>query len=306
MEIKYTNYEINLKDIKEYEESMIKLGKTSDRLGLKILNKIEAVICNKSKPVFGLKDYDHNDKYYRDYKNRHEGVLNDIVERFKLNFFFVNGDCFDFDENIIIDNTFLEFDFWFVLKLRQYEFRLSEVRNLLKFQFEENFNKNKKEFIDFLNFCIREHETKFLDCGVVSTVYDLIENKFHNKLILKIKYEQSNLFNALKEYFNKEHHDKLFQLLNEEEILDKICFRSNASQLVMVFRQLHLNQKIIGSLVNTEKWICNYFTYYGQSKKQSTFNAENVHKLLTKQFYDIPKAKRIELPGLKYIRDKKK
>lgn len=306
MEIKYTNHEINLNDIIEYERSMIRLGKTSDRLGLKILNNIETVIFNKREPVFRLKDCDPNDKYYKDYKRVHEDALSDVIERFKLNFFFINGDCFDYDENIIIDKSFPDFDFWFVLKLRQYEFRLSEIRNFLKFQLEASFNNDSKEFIDFLNISLEKHQTDIVDTGIIDTVNELIENKFDNKLILKINYNQLDLFENLKPYFDVKDHDKLNTLLNEEEILYKICFRSNANQLIMVFRQLHLNQKIIGSLVNTEKWICNYFTYYGQNKKQSSFNAENVHKILTKQFYDIPKAKRIELPGLKYIRNKKK
>lgn len=306
MEIKYTDYEINLKDIIDYERSMIILGKTSDRLGVKILNKIDAVIFDNREPVFGLKDYKPNDKYYRDYKKVYEEALSDVVERFKLNFFFVNGDCFEYGENIIINKPFKDFCFWFVLKLRQYEFRLSKIKSFLNFQLETNFNNDKNEFVDFLKSKILKNQNELLKNEIIDTVNQLIENNFDDKLILKIKYDKSILFNALKEYFDSKDYNELNQLLNEEEIQDKICFRSNANQFVMLLRQLHLNQKIIGQWVNTEKWICKYFTYFGQNKKNSHFDPDNVHKILTKYSYDIPKSKRIDLPDLKYIKDKSK
>jgi hypothetical protein len=305
MEIKYTNYNINLKEIKEYEESMIKLGKTSDRLGLKILNKIEAVIFNKREPRFGLKDYDRNDKYYSDYKNKHEGALNDVVERFKLNFFFVNGDCFDYDENIIIDNTFLDFEFWFVLKLRQYEFRLSEVRNFLKYHLRTNFDGSINEFVDFLKFNINEYQTELLDIVVVETVNDLIQDKFGNKLILEINKDNLKLFDALKFYFEKKEHKKLKQLLGKEEIQGKICFRGNANQFLSIFNQLHLNQRVIGKISNTERWICEYFTYLNKKDEVTDFNLEYVHKILATNSRTIKKSNRINVPGLEHIIVKK-
>lgn len=300
MEIKYSNYEINLKDIIEYERSMIKLAKTSDRLGLKILNNIETVIFNKREPVFGLKDYDRNDKYYRDYKEVHEDALSDVLERFKLNFFFINGDCFYYDENIVIDNTFLNFDFWFVLKLRQYEFRLSEIKNFLKFQLTTNFNGSIIEFVDFLKFKINK-QTDILDIGVIETVNDLIEDKFGNKIILEIRKDNLNLFDALKLYFEKSEHKNLEQLLNGEEIQNKICFKRNANQLVLVFSQLHLHQRIIGPLSYTERWICEYFTYLNNKNEVTGFNLEYVHKMLATNSRTVRKSNRINVPGLEHI-----
>jgi hypothetical protein len=125
-----------------------------------------------------------------------------------------------------------------------------------------------------------------------------------DRIILRIKYDRTKLYEVLKPYFDDKEHGKLNSLLSENEINDKICFNSNANQFVMVLRQLHLNNQIIGKLVNTEKWICKYFTYHGQNKKYSDFNIGYVHKKLTKHFYDIPKSKRIDLPGLDYIKTK--
>jgi hypothetical protein len=301
MEINYSNYKIDIAEIREYERTCTLLSKTSEVLALKILKKIEAVISNKREPVFGLKDYNSDDKYYRDYKKRHEDALNDAVERFNLNFFFINGDCFDYDENIIIDNTFIDFDSWFVLKLRQYQNNPSEIKNFLNFQFETNFNNDIKEFVRFLNFSIHKHQAELLEKSTVDTVDDLIESNFENKLILKIKQDDLNLFNVLKQYFDKKDHKKFKQLLNEEEIQGKICFRSNANQLVLVFRQLHLNQKIIGQSSNTEKWICKYFTYFNKKNKVSDFDLGYVHKMLTSNSRKVLKSKRIEIQGLKHI-----
>ncbi|SDS22457.1 hypothetical protein SAMN04515667_1692 [Formosa sp. Hel1_31_208] len=303
MKINYTYYKIDIANIREYERTCNLLGKTSEVLGLMILEKIEAVIFNQSEPVFGLNDYDSKDKYYSDYKKRHEAVSNNVVGRFNLNFFFKEGDCFDYDEPIIMDKSFPDFDFWFVLKLRQYEFRLSEIRNFLNFQLETSFNNDKNQFIDFLEVNMDKYQTQLIENEVIDTVKDLIENNFDDKLILKMKYDKSILFKVLEAYFDSKNHSELNQLLTEHEIQNKICFKSNANQFVMIFRQLHMHQKIIGTLKNTEDWICKYFTYLKQ-KRVTDFNAENVHKILTKQSYDIPKSKRINLPSLVYTKDK--
>ena len=327
MEANYNYYKIDTADIWQYERLLFINDKSSKELAKTIIDKVEAKIIKGGIPVYD-KDYFNNadekiQAYYERNKRDYAEVSKTLKERFRLDFFFNKYSCFQYDQTIIINKGNIDFDFWFALKLRQYGFKISELKNFLNFQLEVNFNSEIDEFVNFLKLSIRQYQSKLLDKRVVDTVIDWTENKpklnkgiqqkdlidyknLDDKFILRINYNASELFEAVKAFFDEKDHKKLTSLLHEEEIDDKICFTSNANQLVMVFRQLHLNQKIIGSLVNTEKWICKYFTYYGQNKKHSNFNAENVHKILTKREYDIPKPKRIDLPGLKYIKDKSK
>lgn len=302
IEIKNTDYEIKLNNIHDYETSSVVLGKVSVVLGLKILKKIEEVISNKSEPVLKSVDYDNGkDRYFKDYIEKYEAAQKDVEELFKLNFFIKDGNCYEYNQNLVIDNTYEDYDFWLALKLRQYEFRLSEIRNFLNFQLESNFANKVDEFIDFLKLNLNKYQTEIFENGVVKAVNDLIKKKFWNKLILEIKKDDLNLFNALKPYFDENEHIKLEQLINGEEIHNKICFRGNANQFVSLFKQLHLNQRIIGALSNTERWISNYFTYLNRNNEITDFNLEYVHKMLSTNSRTLRKANRIDLPGLEHI-----
>jgi len=302
MKINYSYYEIDTSDIKEYERSMILLNKTSDILGLKILNKIEAMIFENGHPVLKSKDYNNgSDKYFKDYVEKYEEAHSVLSERFNLNFFMMKGDCFEYNENIIIDKNNSEFGFWFTLKLRQYAFKLSEMENFLKFQLSTNFNDRINEFIDFLKFNIKKHQSELLDIEVVETVNNLIQYKLGNRLILEINNDNLNLFDALRPYFEKKDQKKLEQLLNGEEIQNKICFRGNANKFLLVFRQLYLNQRVIGKLSNIERWICEYFTYINNKDEVTDFNLGYVHKILATNSRTVKKSNRINVPGLEHI-----
>jgi len=74
-------------------------------------------------------------------------------------------------------NLYIDFDFWFALKLRQFESKLSEIKNFLNFQLEANFNNSIIELAEFLKISIRQYQSKFLKKRVVETLKDWIENK---------------------------------------------------------------------------------------------------------------------------------
>lgn len=322
MEFNHNYYHIDIADIWQYERLIFLSDKSSKELAKTIIDKVEAKIIKDGNPVYG-KDYFNNADekirtYYERNKREHAEASNSLKERFRIDFFFNKHSCFQFDQTIEIKRNNIDFDFWFALKIRQYDSKISEIKNFLNFQLEANFNNDIDEFVGFLNLIFRQYKVKLIKKLVVHTVNDWMVNKpkvkkiieqedfvedngHDNKLILKIKAKGFNLFDVLEEYFGEKDHEKLRQLLNEEEIQDKICFRSNANQLVLVFRQLHLNQKIIGQLSNTEKWICKYFTYLKQEKKVSNFDLGYVHKFLTSNSRTVLKSKRIDIPELEYI-----
>lgn len=325
MDINFKSYDIDIADIWLHERSLFLNDKSSRKLTNVIIDKAETIIINEGQPSFGINYRDSQEVQEREYYERnyieYVKATKSLKDRFCINFFFNKDSCFEYNQSIIVNRANIDFDFWFALKLRQYGYKISVLKNFLNFQLDTNFNNEIDEFVNFLKLNIRQYQYELLDKKVVDTVSDWTDNKskpiigiqpkdlssnknLDDKLILRINYDALELFESLKAFFDEKDQEKLTMLLREEEIDNKICFTSNANQLIMVFRQLHLNQKIIGSLVNTKKWICKYFTYYGQNKKHSNFNAENVHKILTRQSFDVPKSKRINLPGLKYIKDK--
>jgi hypothetical protein len=77
MKINYSYYKIDTSDIKDYERSLILLNKTSDKLGLKILNKIEAKnnLIIKFYTVDTLVDGRVNQGYWSSTNNKTRGMV---------------------------------------------------------------------------------------------------------------------------------------------------------------------------------------------------------------------------------------
>ena len=330
MEPNFEFHDINIADIWPHEQSLFLDDKSSLELASKIVDKTEAIIINKGSSSFGIEYRDSKNENERRYylRNEEDYILasKSLYSRFNIDYFFNKNSCFQYEQSILVNKENIDFDFWFSLKLRQYDTKLSEIKNFLSSQLLTNFNSNRNEFVDFLNICIRQYQSELFKKRLIDTVndwvavnsnfksaiasdesddsFDEMDENLSGELILNINYDQSRLLEVLKPYFENKDQEKLKSLLNKEEIENKICFRSNANQLVMIFRQLHIHQRITGTYVNTEKWICKYFTYCGMNKKSSNFNAENVHNILKKKEYNIPKSKRIDLPGLEYIKNK--
>ncbi|GAA0743100.1 hypothetical protein [Gaetbulibacter jejuensis] len=320
MATNYDYYNIEIADIWQHEHEQFLVGNTSDRLAKTIIDKAEEIIIRKGEVNFtvdlGVNVPKTDKTYYLRHLNDFKRDSKSLNGRYDLNYFFNKHSCYQYEQNIIIKPESFDFDFWFALKLRQYDSKLIEISNFLNFQLESSFNNNPSEILDFLKIVTKQFKDDLLSDRVIEIVEDWIGNHsaissvekevnlVDDRIILRIKYNRTKLFEVLKPYFDDKEHEKLNSLLSENEIKNKICFKSNANQFVMVFRQLHLHQQIIGKLVNTEKWICKHFTYYGKNKIHSGFNLEYVHKKLTQNFYDIPNSKRIDLPGLDYIKSK--
>ncbi len=315
MEADYDYYKIDIADIWQFEQLQFINGKSSEEFVRDLFPRIEDFIIINGAPSFTTEDYDKGDGAYRrtfttlfeDFRD----TFGDFKSRYSLNYFFTNDYCFFYDKRIIPDYKYDDFDFWFVLKLRQYDSKLSRIKSFLDFQLKTNFRNETREFVDFLTICIRQYQDQYLENKVIKTVNDWVEiklklrenNEIDKKLILKINYNHLELFDILKPYIKEEDFGKMNKLLRGEEVQGKIYFGSNANLLVMIFRQLHIHQSIIGSKKNTSKWICQYFTYLNGTMI-SNFDDENVYKILTVSHYDIRDSERIDIPGLEYVVDK--
>ena len=166
MDINYSYYDINLVDIWLYEQSLFLSDKTSDDLAKKIIDKVEAIIIIEGKAAFGINYRDNKDEkirmYYDRNKREHGEAYKILKERFRLDFFFNKYSCFQYDEPIIINSENIDFDFWFALKIRQYNSKTLSLIKFLDSQLVTNFNNDIKVFISFLKFGILKDQSEIL------------------------------------------------------------------------------------------------------------------------------------------------
>ncbi len=338
MEPNYNYYEIDTSDIWEHERTLFLEGKSSEDIARKVLYDIQLLIAEQAKPVFGLEDYDRGDEQYKRYYQR---MVNQFIEAsnnlenlYRIEYFFFKDGCYQYDYNILIARSEKDFEFWFGLKLRQYESKISAIFNFLNYQLNRSFDDDLDAFCIFLKFNMRQYHGELFTDKVIDTINEWKVTKPKNEKVeeperqddddnniqqednqfdepqrkgLKIHPDyQESVIKALQPFFNEKEHTLLNNLIKGEEINDKIYFLGNANRFVMVMRQLHLHQKVVNNYVQTNEWICGFFQYKHNTRGRSDFAQSDVHKILTAGSFEIPKEKRIEIPSLDFIKEKSK
>lgn len=144
-DIQYELLEIDIADIYHYTY-WIDLENLSDDLARKILDKIDAIIPQKSDPVISYKERVlSEDKKFEDYYNRRiDRYINTdtIQKRYQVGYFFFGDDMYQYQTSIILTPEDREFDFFFALKLRQYGSGLIYIPAFLQYHLEKSFNKS--------------------------------------------------------------------------------------------------------------------------------------------------------------------
>ena len=190
MEANYSNYDIEIADIWQFEHCQFLYGRTSEDLAKKIINKAEDLIISKGEESFKVdlsgnipeSNWSYNIRNLNDYKR----ASKTLVGRYEINYFFNKNSCYQFDQEIIIKQEYPNFDFWFALKLRQYNSKLREIKNLLNSQLQFNFNHDTNKLISFLKEIIRQYQSEFIENRIVETVEDWI-NQFRTKKPISTK-----------------------------------------------------------------------------------------------------------------------
>ena len=316
------NYEIDLANIWGHQNYLFFKGITVGYHARKVVNKIQPLIAEfteKSDQVTVTKEI----------LEEHEKWEQDLLDKYELKTFFYNDNCYNYERNIIIDRKVESFEYWFSLKLTQYISRLNFLDYFLDYQLLENFDNKADSFSLFLNKNILKYRHELLysqklvhfiliwinrntsEVIAIETLKEdskhLIEEVTDSPVLIKIYPDyQQIVFSVLQPFFDEADHNSLEILLTGKEINHKIYFQSNANRFSMVFRQLHLNKKIIGKYIETKQWICRYFDYKNIKRGRVGFAQSDVHKILTNESYDIPKTKRIDIPNLDFIKEKSK
>ena len=188
-------YEINTNDIWVFEAYQYLINKRSDDqidhlkniLEQQILKtRREQIQLNKTitiEPFVTVADYDNNTK--KEYWVRH---VNEICEakslrdQINLGYFNVidNGldSFFSLKEEITIDRKNDDFDLWFVLKLGQYKDGLKYLNEFLKYQFEESFQSNIKNYKSFLHILMKQYKNEILNDDIIELTNEWLSMNF--------------------------------------------------------------------------------------------------------------------------------
>ncbi|MBL4653294.1 MAG: hypothetical protein JKY53_10590, partial [Flavobacteriales bacterium] len=186
METNYNYFKIDTADIWEYERALFLNGKSSKEHAGSILSDIQLIITNNASPVFGLDNYDRGDqqykKYYESRVTQFTESLNNTEELYRIEFFFMRDGCYQYDYSIILTPSQKDFEFWFALKLRQYENKISTIDDFLTYQLQQSFNDDVKTFSRFLNLNIRQYRDSFFNEKITDTVSEWMDDyKTENK-----------------------------------------------------------------------------------------------------------------------------
>ena len=174
MEPNYNYCEIDTSDIWEHERTLFLEGKSSEEIARKVVNDIQLLIAEQAKPVFGLEDYDKGDEQFKTYFqrkiNQFNEAINNLENLYRIEYFFFKDGCYQYDYNIIIARSDKDFEFWFGLKLRQYESKISSIPNFLNYQLNRSFDDDLDAFCIFLKLNMRQYKGELFTDKVIDTI----------------------------------------------------------------------------------------------------------------------------------------
>lgn len=124
--------------------------------------------------------------------------------------------------------------------------------------------------------------------------------KFKNSIIYKNDEIIKKIHSELKGYFlNSE--QELLNLLEGEQVLEKLYFPHNQNKLVEVFRRLKYNGFILSNDTEIKNWICSNFMFRKQKfEEPQSFNENSVWDILSKGKGEPTKEQRIYIEWLPY------
>jgi hypothetical protein len=178
-------YNINIIDIWPYERILFFNEKTTEERILLVEKKtIKLIIENsnlqentsKVKPFTDLKRYDsgEHEGYWVQHLYQWDRAFNNVQERIALNYFLYQDSFYSFTQEIEINLTHEDFDFWFALKLNQYDSGLKQLNNFLDYHLKSTFRNENKKYNSFLQNVIMQFEEGIITKKIVQYVQSRI------------------------------------------------------------------------------------------------------------------------------------
>lgn len=177
-------------------------------------------------------------------------------------------------QNYLITQESEDFDYWFALKLRQYQMRLKDISKFLTYHLSNSFDNNKQVYHDFLKMILLQYEKIFFNKRVSKmvkkyfrTVLYLLKGKHHNKTSRKPKTSYNTLL--LKSYQNDDSFFKknivaimdIWSALKKEGFINKETSFENFKN---IFKEqpIEKENRIIWTGTNKElQWFVKYLVY---------------------------------------------
>jgi hypothetical protein len=181
MEPIYEYFEINTKDIWPFEADMYLKSQRTDEQIYNLRNILEHLIVSKRsvqvdnnqlitiQPFVTIEDYKNG--IAQQYWARHINEIRETksqADRVRLGYFNILDrkgidSFFSYEQDIEIDRTNDQFDFWFALKLSQYCTGIKFIDQFLNYHFIESFKSDIVEYSDFLEEVILQYKNELFD-----------------------------------------------------------------------------------------------------------------------------------------------
>lgn len=189
MEPNYTYYPIDTSDVWSYIREKVILGEYPPKAAELLIDKIQPLIITDCDPSFEVEMYDLGSEseknYYSLQVEKYKKAINNIPDKFRLDYFFHQLNCYQYDRKIIIKKDNPDFDYWFALKLSQYDEKIYEIPNFLQYHLNKSYKERPDKFNDFLKHIIRQYAPKYLSDNISVTVNEWFHKQFSKEKAIR-------------------------------------------------------------------------------------------------------------------------
>lgn len=317
-------YEINVMDIWPYESGQFLNGNRSVEHIYNVKNLVEAQILKSRQeqlklgktstiePIVTIEDYDRNTQ--RAFWERLvTETLNaeSLIDKVSLDYFNVKDggvdSFFAYFQNIEIENNYDRFDFWFALKLSQYDEGLKYIYEFLKYHLKSNFNSKKQKFDEFLVNVLLQYESVVLSKKVVQVVenwknIDPPKNNSENGLERR-KYKGDNRTFLLKKvdknpgYFKTEKNEAVLNAFWQELYIGNYINKTTIGQLEAIFKSGRIEKENRLIWTKSIKTLTEFVKKLIESNRVVELTGVD-HWLITMDCFVLNKSKEIEFNSI--------
>jgi hypothetical protein len=195
-------------------------------------------------PFTSLSKYDSGDdknNFIRHITEWNQRDIKGIKELVSLDYFLIKDCFFEYNYDIIVDLEDEDFNYWFCLKLLQYQSNPDKLYDFLEYQFKLNFNEEIKKIKAFLNFIFIQDEQVFFSQKFLNIVEDWLKDlrtKNHKEApktyYLDIVRNQPNILTS-----NPTFRDIFFSLKQKKYLSEDTKY----DQFLLVFKNNQLKQE---------------------------------------------------------------
>ncbi|WP_438710734.1 hypothetical protein ACSTS3_18640 [Aquimarina muelleri] len=187
----FTYFSIDIGDIWSFESGLFLDNGDNLKLLESSIERIRNKTIERGRPSVTYDHSQYSDDMIRYYSGKVERFLNakDLKALVSLGYFVSRDDLYQYGQNIIITKEDPDFDYWFVLKLRQYDLGLKHLNDFLNYHLENSFENNKFKFKEFLELILLQYE----NLPISQRVNQLAQKFMNSVLHLDPKKEESKI-----------------------------------------------------------------------------------------------------------------